>query len=63
MTEKARPFTILIAALGGEGGGVLADWLSEAAVSESLAVQRTSIPGWLSAPGLLRTISKYFLSL
>jgi indolepyruvate ferredoxin oxidoreductase beta subunit len=45
MTEKARPFTILIAALGGEGGGVLADWLSEAAVSESLAVQRTSIPG------------------
>ena len=45
MTEKVRPFTILIAALGGEGGGVLADWLSEAAVSQGLAVQRTSIPG------------------
>jgi indolepyruvate ferredoxin oxidoreductase beta subunit len=45
MNEKVRPFTILIAALGGEGGGVLAGWLSEAAVMEGLAVQRTSIPG------------------
>ncbi len=45
MSEKVRPFTILIAALGGEGGGVLADWISEAAVREGLAVQRTSIPG------------------
>ena len=45
MSEKVRPFTILIAALGGEGGGVLADWLSEAAVREDFAVQRTSIPG------------------
>jgi indolepyruvate ferredoxin oxidoreductase beta subunit len=45
MSEQARPYTILITALGGEGGGVLADWLSEAAVLEGLAVQRTSIPG------------------
>ena len=45
MSEKVRPFTILIAALGGEGGGVLADWISEAAVREDFAVQRTSIPG------------------
>jgi NAD-dependent dihydropyrimidine dehydrogenase PreA subunit len=28
-----RPITILIAALGGEGGGVMADWLMEAATS------------------------------
>lgn len=40
-----RPFTILIAALGGEGGGVLADLISQAAVIEGLPVQRTSIPG------------------
>jgi len=43
--SAARPFTILVAALGGEGGGVLADWLVEAAIQEGLPVQRTSIPG------------------
>lgn len=41
----SRPVTILIAALGGEGGGVLADWLVEAAMAADLPVQSTSIPG------------------
>lgn len=41
----ARPFTILIAALGGEGGGVLADWIVDAALREGFPVQSTSIPG------------------
>jgi len=27
MTATPRPTTILIAALGGQGGGVLAEWL------------------------------------
>ena len=36
---------ILITALGGEGGGVLAGWITDAAVSSGLAAQRTSIPG------------------
>ena len=36
---------ILIAAMGGEGGGVLADWIVRAAQSAGLAVQMTSIPG------------------
>ena len=40
-----RPVTILIAALGGEGGGVLADWLVDAATAEGFPVQSTSIPG------------------
>ncbi len=40
-----RPFTILVAALGGEGGGVLADWLVDAAELEGFPVQSTSIPG------------------
>src|SRR5689334_2545137 len=40
-----RPITILIAALGGEGGGVLADWLVDAATAEGFPVQSTSIPG------------------
>jgi indolepyruvate ferredoxin oxidoreductase beta subunit len=40
-----RPITILIAALGGEGGGVMADWLMEAATSSGYPAQATSIPG------------------
>ncbi len=40
-----RPFTILIAALGGEGGGVLTDWIVAAAASQGYPVQSTSIPG------------------
>jgi indolepyruvate ferredoxin oxidoreductase beta subunit len=42
---SARPFTMLIAALGGEGGGVLTDWIVSAASSLGLPVQSTSIPG------------------
>lgn len=40
-----RPITILIAALGGEGGGVMADWLMEAATNSGYPAQATSIPG------------------
>lgn len=40
-----RPITILIAALGGEGGGLLTDWLVGAALKADLPVQSTSIPG------------------
>jgi len=40
-----RPITILIAALGGEGGGVLADWIITAATARDYPVQSTSIPG------------------
>ncbi len=43
MTE--RPITVLVAALGGEGGGVLTDWLVAAALHADLPVQATSIPG------------------
>jgi indolepyruvate ferredoxin oxidoreductase beta subunit len=42
---SARPITILIAALGGEGGGVLTDWIIAAASRCDLPVQSTSIPG------------------
>ena len=41
----ARPLTVLVAALGGEGGGVLADWLVAAATVAGYPVQSTSIPG------------------
>ena len=41
----AKPTTILIAALGGEGGGVLASWLHRSAIAGGHFVQGTSIPG------------------
>ena len=40
-----RPITLLIAALGGEGGGVLTNWIVAAAAKAGLPVQSTSIPG------------------
>jgi indolepyruvate ferredoxin oxidoreductase beta subunit len=40
-----RPITILIAALGGEGGGVLTNWIVDAAAQAGFPVQSTSIPG------------------
>src|SRR6478609_8740286 len=42
---QPRPITILIAALGGEGGGVLTDWIVTAAAQMGFPVQSTSIPG------------------
>jgi indolepyruvate ferredoxin oxidoreductase beta subunit len=45
MSLPERPITLLIAALGGEGGGVMADWLMEAATQCGFPAQATSIPG------------------
>jgi indolepyruvate ferredoxin oxidoreductase beta subunit len=40
-----QPITILLAGLGGEGGGVLAEWLVELAIRGGHPAQATSIPG------------------
>ncbi|MDH3195494.1 MAG: 2-oxoacid:acceptor oxidoreductase family protein, partial [Hyphomicrobiales bacterium] len=40
-----RPLCVVIAALGGQGGGVLLDWLVEAARHEGYPAQATSIAG------------------
>jgi indolepyruvate ferredoxin oxidoreductase beta subunit len=40
-----RPIKLTIAALGGQGGGVLADWLIEIAETEDFIAQSTSVPG------------------
>src|SRR3954454_8434222 len=40
-----RPIKLTIAALGGQGGGVLADWLIEIAEAENYIAQSTSVPG------------------
>jgi len=40
-----QPLSILLCALGGEGGGVLADWLVEVSRQQGHPAQATSIPG------------------
>lgn len=45
MTTQTKPFSILVAALGGEGGGVLSDWIVTAATAMEFPVQSTSVPG------------------
>jgi indolepyruvate ferredoxin oxidoreductase beta subunit len=40
-----RPVTVLISALGGEGGGVMTDWILAAARENNLVCQATSVPG------------------
>jgi len=45
MSQVKRPISILIAALGGQGGGVLTEWLVGAAAHAGYPAQSTSIPG------------------
>ena len=40
-----KPLAIAILAMGGQGGGVLADWIVEVAEQEGWAAQSTSVPG------------------
>ena len=40
-----KPVSILVGALGGQGGGVLAEWLVESATQAGYVAQSTSIPG------------------
>ena len=42
---RQRPITIAILAMGGEGGGVLADWIIDLAESNHYIAQLTSVPG------------------
>ncbi|WP_370655063.1 indolepyruvate oxidoreductase subunit beta family protein [Hydrogenophaga sp.] len=41
----SQPISLLLCALGGEGGGILTDWLVEAARHAGYPAQATSIPG------------------
>ena len=43
--ESPHAITIAILAMGGEGGGVLADWLVDLAEHERILAQTTSVPG------------------
>src|SRR5579872_1669207 len=42
---RPRAITIAIVALGGEGGGVLADWIVDVAEANGFYAQSTSVPG------------------
>jgi indolepyruvate ferredoxin oxidoreductase beta subunit len=42
---KQSPISLLVCALGGEGGGVLTEWLVDTARHAGYAAQATSIPG------------------
>lgn len=44
-TNKTRPITIAILAMGGQGGGVLSDWIVDLAESSGYLAQTTSVPG------------------
>jgi indolepyruvate ferredoxin oxidoreductase beta subunit len=54
-----KPIKLLIAALGGEGGGVLASWLHAAALASGHFVQGTSVPGVAQRTGA----TTYYLEL
>jgi indolepyruvate ferredoxin oxidoreductase, beta subunit len=45
VTPPAKPITIAIMAMGGEGGGVLADWIVDLAEHQGYLAQTTSVPG------------------
>ncbi|MFN3348080.1 indolepyruvate oxidoreductase subunit beta family protein, partial [Pseudorhodoplanes sp.] len=42
---RVRPITIAVLAMGGEGGGVLADWIIDLAEHGGYIAQMTSVPG------------------
>lgn len=43
--NQTQPISLLLCALGGEGGGVLSEWLIDIARRAGFAAQATSIPG------------------
>src|SRR6201996_5495355 len=45
LAPSERPIKLTVAALGGQGGGVLTDWLIEIAEVEGYIAQSTSVPG------------------
>src|SRR5699024_11369205 len=45
MDRSNRPTTVAIQAMGGQGGGVLADWIVGVAEANGYYAQTTSVPG------------------
>ena len=60
MKNTTQPITVLLCALGGEGGGVLAEWLIEAARRAGYPAQATSIPGVAQRTGATTYYLEFF---
>jgi indolepyruvate ferredoxin oxidoreductase beta subunit len=60
MNSATRPITLLLCALGGEGGGVLAEWLVDVAARAGHAAQSTSIPGVAQRTGATTYYLEFF---
>ena len=45
MATESAIVSVLIPAVGGQGGGVLSEWIVDAALEHGLRVHGTSIPG------------------
>jgi indolepyruvate ferredoxin oxidoreductase beta subunit len=60
MNNTTQPISILLCALGGEGGGVLAEWLIEAARRAGYPAQATSIPGVAQRTGATTYYLEFF---
>ena len=52
-----RPIGIAIMAMGGQGGGVLADWIVALAEEQGWVAQSTSVPGVAQRTGRRSTMS------
>lgn len=57
---RQQPISLLVCALGGEGGGVLTEWLVETARHAGYPVQATSIPGVAQRTGATTYYLEFF---
>jgi indolepyruvate ferredoxin oxidoreductase, beta subunit len=60
MSAAKRPLSLALAALGGQGGGVVSGWLTAVARREGYLVQATSVPGVAQRTGATLYYLEFF---
>jgi indolepyruvate ferredoxin oxidoreductase, beta subunit len=60
MSAAKRPLSLALAALGGQGGGVVTGWLTAVARREGYLVQATSVPGVAQRTGATLYYLEFF---
>jgi len=60
MSASRRPLSLALAALGGQGGGVVCNWLTAVASREGYLVQATSVPGVAQRTGATLYYLEFF---
>ena len=60
MNATKRPLSLALAALGGQGGGVVCNWLTAVASREGYLVQATSVPGVAQRTGATLYYLEFF---